>query len=266
MNYIKTIFNKSKPVIAMCHLKPLPNDISFDEKLGINYIIEQAFHDITILQNEGIQGILISNEFSFPYTQKLSQITVATMARIIGELKSTINVPFGVDCMYDAFSTIDLAIATDADFYRITLLNYQLHQYELGTTALGDIIRYANDKRCKKSHMILNINYTVNSAMPIGQVKNLINVIATQSRTDVLCLSADSIMTLYANGFEFRSQMPKAISLLCDGGCNSENIINIVHNVDGMIVGTSLKENNDIRKPISSTNVIRFMKTLYTIE
>lgn len=260
MHWTKELFNYEKPIIAMCHLKPLPNDPQFDESMGINYIVESALHDIHILQNRGIHGILISNEFSYPYTQKLSQITVATMARIIGEVKNQLKVPFGVDCMYDAFSTIDLAVATEADFYRITLPNATIYEYEFGETQLGNILRYAMQNGLRKAKKVINIDSLINSAISTNNnIEKLLKTITIQAQPDALCVSAESVDILSVNGYNTCFSLPRSVALLCDGGCNEKNITHIINSIDGAIVGTSLKENQSITNPISPVNVSKFM-------
>ena len=48
-------------------------------------------------------------------------VTIATMARIIGELKPEIKVPLGVCVASDAEMSFDLAAAVEADFVREVL-------------------------------------------------------------------------------------------------------------------------------------------------
>ena len=266
MHWTKELFNHEKPIIAMCHLKPLPNDPQFDESMGINYIIESALHDIHILQSSGIHGILISNEFSYPYTQRLSQITVATMARIIGEIKGQLKIPFGVDCMYDAFSTIDLAVATDADFYRITLPNSTIYEYEFGETQLGDILRYAMQNGLRKAKKVININSLINLAISNNNIEKLLKTITIQAQPDALCVSAESVDSLSVNGYNTCFELSKSVALLCDGGCNEKNITHIIDFIDGAIVGTSLKENQNITNPISHDNVNKFMNVVNSLK
>ena len=81
-------------------------------------MIERAKQDLENLQDGGVDAIMFSNEASLPYLTKVEPITYVTMARIIGELRSDITVPFGVNVLWDATASIDLAIATGALFIR----------------------------------------------------------------------------------------------------------------------------------------------------
>lgn len=67
---------------------------------------------------------MFSNEFSLPYLTKVKTETVAAMARIIGELMPEIDVPFGVNVLWDPVASMDLAQATGANLYAKSLPAY----------------------------------------------------------------------------------------------------------------------------------------------
>jgi hypothetical protein len=118
MTWLDELFEAKKPVIGMCHLQALPGDSGYDTKSGMKKIVDLAKADLESLQEGGVDGVLISNEFSLPYLTNTEPITATTMARVIGELSHLIKVPFGVNVLWDAKASIDLAVATDAKFVR----------------------------------------------------------------------------------------------------------------------------------------------------
>jgi membrane complex biogenesis BtpA family protein len=118
MQWLFEMFGQSKPIIGMCHFKPLPGDPEYDESTGVEFVIDQARADLIALQNGGVDAIMFSNEGSLPYLTRVESITVSCMARIIGELLSEITIPFGVNVLWDPKASIDLAVATGARFVR----------------------------------------------------------------------------------------------------------------------------------------------------
>ena len=100
-SWIKDMFGTLKPIIAMCHLNALPGDPYFDEGGGMKTVIEWARKDLLALQNGGADAVMFSNEFSLPYLTRVEAVTIASMARIIGELMSDIRIPFGVNALCD---------------------------------------------------------------------------------------------------------------------------------------------------------------------
>ena len=67
----------------MCHLQAFPGDPGYDQQKGMTWIYEQARLDLLALQEGGVDGVLISNEFSLPYLTKIEPITTICMAAII---------------------------------------------------------------------------------------------------------------------------------------------------------------------------------------
>ena len=118
LTWMEELFGVKKPIIAMCHLQPLPGDPHYDAEGGMEKVIDCARKDLHALQDGGVDGIMFSNEFSLPYLTKVEPVTVAAMAYVIGQLKSEITVPYGVNCLWDPIASLDLAVAVDAKFIR----------------------------------------------------------------------------------------------------------------------------------------------------
>ena len=118
LSWLHELFGVQKPVIGMCHLQALPGDPKYDRAKGLEWVVEMARADIQALQEGGVNGIMFSNEFSLPYLTQVDTITVASMARIITELKPELTIPFGVNVLWDPKASLDLAMATDAAFVR----------------------------------------------------------------------------------------------------------------------------------------------------
>ena len=85
------LFHVKKPIIALLHLRALPGDPLYEKGATMGEVIENAARELQALQEGGVDGILIANEFSLPYEKKVSYVTVAAMGRIVGELKKEIK-------------------------------------------------------------------------------------------------------------------------------------------------------------------------------
>ena len=114
----KELFGTTKPIIALLHLRELPGDPGYDAKGGLEALTEAARRELLALQKGGVDAVLFSNEFSFPYMDHLDTVTTAAMGYIIGRLKNDIAVPFGVHAISDPMATVDLAAAVGAQFVR----------------------------------------------------------------------------------------------------------------------------------------------------
>lgn len=135
-------FGTDKPIIGVLHMHALPTDPKFDAATGVQGVLEAARADLKAYQEGGIDGILFCNEFSIPYTSDVKPVTIACMARIIGELKSEIKVPMGVCVASDAMKGFDLAAAVEADFIREILHGAHAGVYGISNLDPGAIERH----------------------------------------------------------------------------------------------------------------------------
>ncbi len=115
---LRETFGTHKPIIAMVHLSPLPGSPLYDPKGGMQKIIDGAAADLAALQAGGVDAVMFGNEGDRPYLLKASPVTLAAFAFAVGRLKGAINVPFGVNYLWDPVATVALAVASGAGFAR----------------------------------------------------------------------------------------------------------------------------------------------------
>ena len=63
MLWTTKLFGVEKPIIAMLHLDPLPGDPRWRYGDTMESVVQHALTDLKALQDGGVDGILISNEF-----------------------------------------------------------------------------------------------------------------------------------------------------------------------------------------------------------
>ncbi len=140
--WLDDVFPVTKPVIGMCHLPALPGDPAYDRAGGMPAIVAHARREVAALQEGGVDGILISNEFSLPYLTDTEPITAISMARVVGEIRSELAVPFGVNVLWDAVASIDLAVATGASFVREVFTGVYASDFGMWNTDVGRTARH----------------------------------------------------------------------------------------------------------------------------
>ena len=142
MSWLKEVIGTEKAIIAMLHLQAMPGDPYYDKNKGMKYVIEKAKEDLDALQDGGVDAIMFSNEFSLPYLTKVNTETVAAMARVIGELMPNIDVPYGVNVLWDPQASLDLAAAVDAKFIREIFTGVYASDFGLWNTHCGEVVRH----------------------------------------------------------------------------------------------------------------------------
>ena len=188
-SWINQLFGVEKPVIGMCHMQAMPGDPKFDNEKGLDWVYEQARADMLALQDGGIDAIMFSNEFSLPYLTKVETITVACMAAIIGELKREISVPYGVNVLWDPSASIDLAMATDAQFVREIFTGVYASDFGLWNTNVGEVIRHQHKIGAEHVRLLFNIVPEAAAYLADRQIADIARSTVFNNQPDALCVS-----------------------------------------------------------------------------
>jgi uncharacterized protein len=141
--WLKELFSELKNRSSACAIcRPCRAILSTLLPRAWMWVYEQARAEMLALQEGGVDGILFSNEFSLPYLTKVEMITVASMAALIGEMKQEIKIPYGVNVLWDPRASIDVAMATGAQFVREIFTGVYASDFGLWNTNVGEVIRH----------------------------------------------------------------------------------------------------------------------------
>jgi uncharacterized protein len=260
MHWLKQTFGVHKPIIAMCHLQALPGDPYYDSEGGMSKVIELARQDLKNLQNGGVDAVMFSNEFSLPYLTTVKAATTAAMARIIGELKHEIRVPFGVNVLWDPIASIDLAAATGAVFMREIITGVYASDFGLWNTNVGNTVRH---KMALAPNLRMLFNIVPEAASYLGQ-RNIVDIAKStvfNNRPDALCVSgltagAETDTQILAS---VKRAVPET-AVLCNTGCRLENVDRQLSVADGAVVGSTFKIDGKFENLVDPTRVKAFME------
>lgn len=72
-------FRSRKPIIGVIHLPPLPG---FDGHPGMPAVLAHALADLDVLVREGVNGVLIENEYDRPHQVTASDAVIAAMTQV----------------------------------------------------------------------------------------------------------------------------------------------------------------------------------------
>ncbi len=254
------MFKVKKPIIAMLHLNPLPGDPMFKHGDSMKEVVKQAMKDLIALQNGGVDGILISNEFSLPYQRNMSFVTPAAMARVVGELMSEIRVPFGVDCISDGLATIELAAAVNADFVRGTFNGVYVGDGGFYDNDFSSLLRRKSALHLDDLKMLYFLNPESDKNLDTRPLKDIAKSLAFKAKPDGYCISAS------AAGEEVDSELMRSVkdemedvAIFTNTGININTVIDKLNDSDGGVVGTTFKTDGDFHKGIDTNRVKELM-------
>ena len=247
MLWTEKMFGVKKPIIAMLHIDPLPGDPLYKSENDMDKVVEHAREDLHALQDGGVDGIIFSNEFSLPYQRNMDMVTPAAMAYVIGNLRSEIKVPYGVDAISDGRACLELAAAVKAQFVRGTFCGVYVGDGGLYNNDFSSLLR-------RKAALPLE-------ARPLAEIaKSTI----TKAAPDGLCISANAAGqdvddTLIASVKEANPE----IVVLCNTGCRVDTIERKLTTADAAVVGTTFKYGGIFENRVDVNRVKEFMQVVY---
>ena len=272
MLWTEELFKVKKPIISMLHLDPLPGDPRYRYGDCMAAVTAHALEDLRALQEGGVDGILFSNEFSLPYQRHMSFVTPAAMARVIGELKGEITVPYGVDCISDGLATIELAAAVDARFVRGTFCGVYVGDGGLYDNDFSALLRRKAALHLDDLRMLYFINPESDRNLDTRPLADIASSTIFKAHPDGLCISAN------AAGMDVDEALMAAVkeknpevAVLCNTGCRPDTIERKLSVSDAAVVGTYFKENGrledaDLRNVrVQVDRVKAFMEVVYKV-
>ncbi|MCI9513047.1 MAG: BtpA/SgcQ family protein [Oscillospiraceae bacterium] len=247
MLWTEEMFKVKKPIIAMLHLDPLPGDPRYRYGDCMETVAAHAREDLRALQEGGVDGVLFSNEFSLPYQRHMSFVTPAAMARVIGELKSELTVPYGVDCISDGAATLELAAAVDAKFVRGTFCGVYVGDGGLYDNDFSTLLRRKAALHLDELKMLYFINPESDRNLDTRPLADIASSTIFKAHPDGLCISAS------AAGQDVDEELMAAVKkknpevvVLCNTGCRPDTIAHKLSVSDAAVVGTTFKENGKL--------------------
>ena len=254
-------FATAKPVIAMVHFPGLPGRPRHDRAGGRAHLIDVVGRDLEVLQDAGVDAVLFCNEADIPYQLAVGPEIPAAMAAVIGELRPSIRVPFGVNILWDAKASLALARATGASFIREVLTG--VYESDLGVIApaLGELAGY--QAAIGAGDVALFDNITPEFSSSIGS-----RTVAERARSASF-LGVDAILVsgpqagVPMNMSDLRSAKAAApeVPVFANTGVRADRLTEILPVADGVIVGTSLKIDGITWNPVDPGRARRFMET-----
>lgn len=260
MNWMEELFGVKKPIIAMCHLQPLPGDPHYNKEKGMDYVLECARRDLHALQNGGVDGIMFSNEFSLPYLTKVEPITIAAMGWVIGSLHEEIRVPYGVNCLWDPIASLDLCVAVGGKFIREIISGVYASDFGLWNTNVGQTVRHQMAIGGEQIKLLFNIVPEAAQYLADRPIEEIARSTEFNNRPDAICVSG------LTAGSETDTQVLSVVKnsvkrtpILCNTGCNKDNITRQLSVADGAVCATTFKIDGIFENAVDEQRVKEFM-------
>jgi hypothetical protein len=258
-------FGTAKPVIAMLHFPGLPGRPRHNRELGRSHLVDVVGRDLETLQGAGVDALLFCNENDIPYQLAVGPEIPAAMSAVIGELRASVRVPFGVNILWDAKASIAVARATGATFVREVLTG--VYESDLGiiAPAIGDLAGYRSAIGADDVAFFDNISPEFSSVLGTRSIADRARS-AAYLGVDAILISGPAAGVPFAmSDLRTAKEAVPELPVFANTGVNVDKLDEIFAVADGVIVGTSLKMNGDTWSRVDPERAGRLMDTARAI-
>jgi membrane complex biogenesis BtpA family protein len=256
------VLGTKKPIVAMAHLLPLPGSPLYDHQKGIDGIVDAVVKDVEALQAGGVDAIMFGNEGDRPYLTKATPESLSAMATIITRVLPLVQVPYGVNYLWDPVASVALAHAVGAQFVREVFTG--VYDSDMGLW-VPDAAAAVRLRANLQDSTLLFYNINAEFAAPVGVRSNAKRAESAvfASLADAVCVSgpmtgqAVETSTLQ----EVKVAVPE-IPVIANTGVKQANVEEILSIADGVVIGTSLKVGGVTWNPVDVDRVVGFMEVV----
>lgn len=254
-------FGVAKPVIGMVHLGALPGAPLHDAERGLEGLVADARADLLALQAAGFDAVMFGNENDRPYEFDVDRASTAAMAFVIGQLRSEITVPFGVNVLWDPMSSVALAAATGAGFVREIFTGTYASDMGPWTPDAGAAMRYRNRLGRDDLLMLYNVSAEFADSLDRRPLPDRARSAVFSSVPDAVLVSGQITGEAAAmSELEAVKAVLPDTPVLANTGVKHETVADVLTVADGCVVGSSLKVGGDTWKAVDPARAQEFME------
>lgn len=251
----------ARTLIGMVHLPPLPGSPRWEG--AMEGVIAAALADARALVEGGMDALLVENHGDAPFTAgRVEPATVAAMAVVAAALRQAFpQVPLGINVLKnDARAALAVAVAVGARFIRVNVHAGAVlaDQGIVHSDAYGTL----RERRLLAADVRIFADVQGKHAVPLAPVdlEQEARDLVHRSLADALVVSgrATGEATPLGDVKRVRSAVP-GTPVLVGSGVTPETVADALALADGVIVGTALKHDGDVRRPVDPARVRRLV-------
>jgi uncharacterized protein len=264
---LEDLLGVPKPVIGMVHLWPLPGAPGFmgnGAGYGMQRIIDEALREADALVSGGVDGLMVENMWDLPFrVGHAVQIESATAQAVAAAevAKRFPKMPLGINVIHNGgVVCLGIALAAGAKFIRVCIFTgarvWDTGEFDHGCAA--ELLRKRKELDAEHIHIFADVDKKHSVAFP---GIDLATHIAWTEFYGADALIVSGKMTAEAPDASDVTEAKRLAKkpVLIGSGADEENIAALLQYADGVIVGSSLKMDGVMEKPVDAERVRRFV-------
>ena len=238
-------FSNAKPIIGMIHLPPLPG---YPDSKGVAHIIRHAVADLHALEEGGVDGVLVENEYDRPHQITASPEIIAAMTRITrAVVQERESVVVGCEILLnDPRASLAVAKVAGAAFIRTDYFVDRMSRPEHGEFEIDPdaLLEYRASIDAQDVLILADIQVKYATMIEPRPLKHSARL-AFEKGADALVVTGDASGNA-PTARQLRDAGGTGSPVLIGSGLKPGNAKTLLAECDGAIVGTSLMQNQSI--------------------
>lgn len=252
--------DKRKVVVGMAHIGALPGSPLYDAGGGMARLVDDVLADIDALQGGGVDAIMFGNENDRPYLLKATPESLAAMTAIVTAAKPALQVPFGVNYLWDPLASVAIGVATGASFVREIMTGLFASDMGLWNPDAGSAARLRHALGRDDMKMLFNINAEFAHSLDRRPIAQRAKSAVFSSLADAILVSGPMTgQSVDASDLQSVVAAVGGVPVFANTGVNVDNVGDILRHASGVIVGTHFKVDGDTWNMVDPERVKRFM-------
>jgi membrane complex biogenesis BtpA family protein len=265
LDVLERLFGVRKPVIGACTLLALPGRPTHDSQGGIDRIVEDVVRDVRVLQDAGVDALIFVNEKDFPYSKNASPEVIAAASAVIGRLHSELRLPFGVDIFCDARASLAVARATGASFARGIFSGVYDTDMGLIERDWGELAAYRRSIGADDVAVFTYVSAEYGRSLSNRSLAERAECAAFLGFDALLVTGLHSGMALNLDDLRTAKQAAGEVPIIAANGVTSTTAEAILTIADGALVGSDIREDGSIWRPVDPIRTARLIETVRAI-
>jgi uncharacterized protein len=244
-------------VIGMLHVPPLPG--SPGSTLALSSVVSLVLKDAEALATGGVDGLMLENFGDVPfYPDSVPPATVAQLTRIAVEVRKRFTLPLGINVLRnDALAALSVAAAADAHFIRVNILaGARLTDQGIIEGQAHELLRLRRQLNVQSVKILADVDVKHSAPLAPRSLNDETADLVHRAGADGLIVSGSGTgLKTSLDDVKTVKQAAAGRPVLVGSGVAADDIAGFDGLADGIIVGSSLKANGDVRQPVDPLRV-----------
>lgn len=255
-----SILTRRPLVIGMVHLLPLPGSPGYGGSMDA--VIEAARRDARALAEGGVHAIMVENFGDVPFARgRVGTETVAAMTAAARAVAETSGLPLGINVLRnDGLSAMAVAAVTGAAFIRVNVLaGARLTDQGIVEGIAYELLRYRSSLGAGDVAILADIS--VKHSRPLAPEDTALDAEELVGRSGAAALIVTGATTGRPVDEAYLAELGRAVDvpILVGSGVTTTTAPRLLATASGFIVGTSLKEDGRLDRPVDPARVRELM-------